>query len=295
MSATPRVARELWQLLEPLHAVQYFAPEPIAALRQAGFRGFWMGYFAGRAAPLGRASAQLVHALFYNFDVGHVAESLPDAWTFGSPQDALSARAAGSVATLRRLLVGVVPPEAIDRAASLASAAAGAAPTAGRPLFAANLALPAAEGGLELLWQAATLLREHRGDGHVAVLTASGIDGRAAHVLQALASDIPSSVYERSRRIGAQDWSDALDDLRERGLVDAAGALSEAGRAARKDVEERTDVLAATAFEVLDDRDVEELRSLLRPLARAVVAAGDIPRKNAIGLDLDEVGGQAPS
>ncbi|MFQ6231024.1 helix-turn-helix domain-containing protein, partial [Nocardia sp. NPDC002869] len=63
----PAFARQAWRLLEPLHAVTYFSPEPLQALKAAGYRGFWMGYFAGRAAPLGAAGPEVVHALFYNF------------------------------------------------------------------------------------------------------------------------------------------------------------------------------------------------------------------------------------
>ena len=60
-------ARHLWTLFEPLHAVTYFAPEARAAFENAGLRGFWRGYFAGRAAPLGAVSAAPVVALFFSF------------------------------------------------------------------------------------------------------------------------------------------------------------------------------------------------------------------------------------
>ena len=69
--------REAWRLLEPIHAVVYFSPEPLGALRAAGYRGYWMGYFAGRAAPLGAVGPDVVHALFYNFSRERVAKALP--------------------------------------------------------------------------------------------------------------------------------------------------------------------------------------------------------------------------
>ncbi|CAI9403062.1 SCO6745 family protein [Nocardioides sp. T2.26MG-1] len=178
----PQTARRLWQLLEPIHAVTYFSPEPLAALRAAGYRGFWMGYFAGRAAPLGPASAELTHAVFYNFAFEHVARALPDAWGYAAPEAALAARLEGSVAALNRHLGGRhlgggTPDAAVGRAAELAERAAGAAPLEGRPLFAANRALAQPDEPLARLWQAATLLREHRGDGHVAALVTAGIGG----------------------------------------------------------------------------------------------------------------------
>ncbi|WP_377324512.1 hypothetical protein ACFJIY_06650 [Pimelobacter simplex] len=283
-------ARALWRLLEPVHAVTYFSPEPLGALKEAGYRGFWMGYFAGRAAPLGPASAELVQALFYNFDAEHVARALPDAWTFAPPQAALDARLRGSVATLRRVLGAGEggAAEGVARAAELAARAALAAPLPGRPLHAANRALPVppASEPLALLWHAATLLREHRGDGHVATLLAHGIGGRTAHVFRGLVSDTPPEVYRAARHLDDAEWADQLAVLRGRGLADAAGRLTDAGRELDRVVEATTDELAESAYDVLDDAELAQLAADLRPVAAAVVAAGEIPVKSPMGLDL---------
>lgn len=281
-----RPARELWRLVEPVHAVTYFSPEPLAALREAGYRGFWMGYFAGRAAPLGRPSAELVHALFHNFSFAHVARAVPDAWGFAPPEAALDARLRGSVAALRRQIGSDADPAAIARAADLATRAAVSAPLEGRALYAANRALPVPDEPVARLWHAATLLREHRGDGHVAALTAAGVGGRASHVLHALATGTPAGVYATARGLGDDEWATVLAGLRERGLVGEDGGLSAAGRALKDGVEEVTDDLAATALEVLGDDDLAELLSALAPLRAAVVAAGDIPVRSPMGLDL---------
>lgn len=281
-----RPARELWRLVEPVHAVTYFSPEPLAALREAGYRGFWMGYFAGRAAPLGRPSAELVHALFHNFSFAHVARAVPDAWGFAPPEAALDARLRGSVAALRRQIGSDADPAAIARAADLATRAAVSAPLEGRALYAANRALPVPDEPVARLWHAATLLREHRGDGHVAALTAAGVGGRASHVLHALATGTPAGVYATARGLDDDEWATVLAGLRERGLVGEDGGLSAAGRALKDGVEEVTDDLAATALEVLGDDDLAELLSALAPLRAAVVAAGDIPVRSPMGLDL---------
>ncbi len=286
----PAAARTLWTLLEPLHAVTYFSPEPLGALKEAGYRGFWMGYFAGRAAPLGAASPELVHALFYNFTAAHVHRALPDAWSFAPPAAALGARVDGSVAALRRLLGASASGADVARAADLAMRAAEAAPAEGRALFAANLSVPVPSEPLARLWHAATLLREHRGDGHVAVLVAAGISGREAHVLHALTSGTPAEVYAAARGLGEEEWGRLCADLAVRGLVDD-GAATELGRDVKAVVEEQTDRLAATAYAALSGAEVEELIGLLRPLARAVVAGGDIPVKSPIGIDLGAVVG----
>lgn len=281
-------ARELWRLLEPIHAVTYFSPEPLARLEAAGYRGFWMGYFAGRAAPLGAVPADLVHALFYNFTFDHVVRAIPDAWQFAPPAAAIRAREEGSVAALRRHLGAAVNSPGIERAAELAARSARQAPLAGRPLFAANHALPEPDEPLALLWHAATLLREHRGDGHVAVLTAAGIGGREAHVLHALATGTPAPVYANARHFDEQEWTAVLAGLTERGLALPDGTLAEAGREAKHAIEERTDELAADGFLGLDDGEGDELVDALRPITAAVVRAGEIPRQSPMGLDLDE-------
>lgn len=288
-------ARELWKLFEPIHAVTYFSPEPLAALKQAGYRGFWMGYFAGRAAPLGAASAQLVQALFHNFAADHVARALPDAWSFAPPEAALDARLRGSVATLRRVLGERADAPEVARAAELASRAAVDAPLEGRALYAANRALPVPKDPLERLWHAATLLREHRGDGHVAALTVAGIGGREAHVLHALATGTPTEVYATARQLGSDEWNAILAGFRARGLVDDDGTLSDEGRDLKASVEQQTDDLAAPAYGSLSDEELAELMGALRPVAAAVVAAGEIPAKSPMGLDLAELSPARPA
>ncbi|MFD4602685.1 MarR family transcriptional regulator [Streptomyces sp. NPDC058464] len=278
-------ARDLWGLVEPIHAVVYFAPEPLEEFRAAGYRGFWMGYFAGRAAPLGSAGADVVHALFYNFAHERVGRALPAAWSFAPPDEALEARVRGSVRALRRALGPAADGAEVARAAELATRAARSAPREGRALFAANRSLPVPEEPLARLWQAATLLREHRGDGHVAALVAAGIGGRESHVLHATASGIPRAVYGPARDFDEAEWRARYDALEQRGLLED-GRLSVRGRRLKARIEERTDRLAATAYDALTTGETEELTRLLRPLTHAVVREGDIPLDNPMGLDL---------
>lgn len=272
--------REAWKLLEPIHALTYFSPEPLAALREAGYRGYWMGYFAGRAAPLGRVGPDVVHALFYNFSRERVAKALPDAWEYGAPAAALDARLAGSVAALRRHLGPLAEGADLERAAELAASAAAAADTLGRPLAAANQALEMPDEPLARLWQAATTLREQRGDGHIAALLTAGIEGREAHVLHSLAIGNDRAIYTAARGFEDAEWAACLDSLERKGLV-SGGTLTDEGHAAKEHVEDLTDRLAA---------DIDpELIGLLRPLTSAVVQGGDIPLDAPMGLDLREL------
>ena len=172
----------MWTLFEPVHAVIYFAPEARSAYEKAGLRGFWRGYFAGRAAPLGAASAAVVTASFFNFAPAFVARAVPGVWGLITPDEALRIRVAGATEALHNLLAG--QEARVAAAADLLWRAIGELDFAGRVLAAADAALPIPEDGLARLWQAATVLREHRGDGHFAALVAADIDGCEAVALR---------------------------------------------------------------------------------------------------------------
>ncbi|HKV17523.1 MAG TPA: hypothetical protein VJR50_00725 [Mycobacterium sp.] len=285
-SRDSRLARRFFDRFEPVHAVTYFSPESRAALDGLGYRGFWMGYFAARSAPLGMVPTQVVTALFYNFAPARVAKALPAAWEVAPPEAALRARQDSAVATLRRY---GLTDDAVRTAADLAAKAAREAPLDGRPLFAANAALPWPDEPLGALWHATTLLREQRGDAHVAVLSSVGLSGRECNVLHAVAGRVPKEMIMRSRDYDDAQWHDVEDRLRQRGLLDESGGLTEAGRDLKQRVEDTTDELALGALDALDDREVEQLFAALTPIARTVVAAGDVPAATPMGLNRDDL------
>jgi len=278
------LSRRLWRLLEPYHSVLYFAPEARERYDEIGLRGFWMGYFAGRAAPMGAVSAGTVVATFFNFRPDMVARAIPDAWSFASPAAVIDARLAGVDRALRRLVPGKMDDPAVHEAAALARAAAEEADAPGRPLFAANVELPWPDEPHLVLWQAATCLREHRGDGHVAALMAAGLDGCQAHLTLAGTGTIPRDVLQHNRGWSDDDWTRAAEQLTARGWLDAAHRLTEEGRAARQAIEDRTDELASSPWKQLGEHRAERLSELLRPLARGVVSAGGVPVPNPIGV-----------
>lgn len=281
MSRSTTLARRLFDRLEPVHAVTYFAPEARTALDALGFHGFWSGYFAARSAPLGPVPPEVVTAVFYNFAAHRVAKALPAAWDIAAPHAVLAAREEAAVAALRRYGLA----DGIDTAAELLGAAARSAAPDGRPLFAANLALPWPEEPLAQLWHAATLLREHRGDGHVAALQVLGISGRESNVLHAAAGRVPADMIKRSRDYDDALWQEQVDRLAERGLLDGTGALTVAGRDLKAEIEDVTDRLALSAFDVLSDTDLDTLFHTLTPLTRLVIAGGDLPAATPMGLD----------
>ena len=284
-AAAAALARRMWRVLEPIHAVTYFAPETRQATDALGLRGGWMSYFACRAAPLGAASAELVTATFYNFHPTMVARAIPDAWSHASPEAVLDARLAAVDAALRRILGPLVDSTELVEAAALARRAAELAPTAGRPLAAANAALPWPAEPHLALWSATTRLREQRGDGHVAALVQAGIDPCQAHVTLAGAGGPPKEMLLFSRKWSEQEWMAAEQGLAERGLLDDAGMATPAGVALRAAIEQRTDELAAGPWRALGLADTERLAELASPLSRQIVATGALPMPNPMGLD----------
>ena len=282
MADAAHTARSMWTLFEPIHAVTYFAPEARAAFEEAGLRGFWRGYFAGRAAPLGPAGAAVVTASFFNFAPAFVARAVPAVWDLITPEDALRTRLAGAEAGLRGLLAGREAEAEV--AAGLLWQAIGELDFPGRVLAAANAALPVADGGspaLARLWQAATLLREHRGDGHFAALAAADIDGCEAVALRCC-MDLRREDMQPARGWTDEQWDNALAGLADRGWVGADGQLTNAGQAAHDAVENATDWAAARPWARLGADATAELAGVLTPLAKACAAV--VPYPSPIGV-----------
>jgi hypothetical protein len=281
-------ARRLWQLFEPYHALTYFTPEARQAFEDVGLRGFWRGYFAGRAAPLGPVGPGLVTACFFGFHPAFVARALPSVWSMASPKAALEARLTGVDRAVRRIFGDYLNGPGAGEAADMASTALEACSRAGRPLFAANAALVPPGAPHLALWHAATLVREHRGDGHVAALTAAGLDACEAHVSQVAASGAPPDSVQPYRGWSDADWTAAAERLRARGWLDGDGTLSPEGRAGRQQIEDTTDRLAAEPVEHLGPERAQRLAELLAPVTARLVDAGVIPYPNPIGVPAPE-------
>lgn len=277
-------ARRFWQLLEALHVVTYFCPEPRASLKAVGVKRFWPGYFGTRAAPMGPVAAAIVDATFYNFSPRLISPSVPAVWETASPDVLLGARAEGAAAALRRLVPGV-EAEA-PRIVPLLASVVRSANCQGRVLAAANQTLSLPDDPVAALWQCATTLREHRGDGHLAVLIAREIGGLEAHVLRAAAGDLTPDLVKSTRGWTDDEWDAAAAELRSRGLLGDGSGLSEEGRSLLDEIETSTDRVAEQPYlDGLTSDGLALLPSLLRPLATAVAASGEIPLPNPVGFD----------
>ena len=269
------IARRMFELVEPIGAIPYSADEPNEAMFALGFTNYWDTYFAGRAAPLGLAPAEVVDALFYNFAPGEVARHVPNVWRTTTPEAAIGARQSGCTRALRRILGDRVDSPAFARVTELLVKAATSAPLEGRPMYAALRALPIPVDVVTRLFHAASLLREHRGDGHIAALMTEGIGRLEAHVLLALDMDMPAEKFGRIHHLPAAQIAEVIDGMRHRGLIADDGWLSEQGRATKRRVEALTDDLAAKPYESLEPAELEELIAALEPLAAVLLAAQD--------------------
>lgn len=274
-------ARSLWRQTEPLHAVTYFAPECREAAKAAGLPSFWMGYFAARAAPLGAVGPAVVEAIFFNFQAAMAARSIPDAWALVEPAEVLEMRRSSAAEALKARIPSI--EDVAATAGPILDRVVAEAEDSGRPLFSANRQLGRPVDPVEALWQACTSLREHRGDGHVATLTTSGLDGCEALVLFAASEGIDREVLRPNRGWSEHDWASASDRLTARGLL-GAGGITPAGRDLHRTIEEGTDRLAAPPYRILDPADIQRLTDRLGSAVEVLLGSGVIPFPNPIGL-----------
>jgi hypothetical protein len=284
--ALPLLARRIWRRLEPYHAITYFAPESRAAWDSVGMKGFWMGYFASRAGAMGAVGPKLVTATFYNFHHSRVERAVPDCWHITTPHAVLRARLDGVVNSLAAAVD--VDLEAVSLLAPLARTVAEAAceDIAGRPLFAAHAGQSWPEDGAALqAWWAATLIREHRGDGHIAALVDAGVGPCEALVLQSTYTTIPRETLQLSRNWPDREWDAAVASLIERGWLDGDGLGNTAGRDALAAIEQRTDELASRPLAIVGVDAAAALAEAALPVAQGVMKSGVVPSVNPIFAD----------
>jgi hypothetical protein len=269
--------RKMWRTLEPYHALAYFTPQT-APYEEIGVKGR-SAYFASRSAPLGAVPVEVVIATFFNFHPDLVRRSMAGVWEATTPGAVVAARFRVADAGLRAVLGDeVVASAEVAEAADLARTAAEAVAgdVGGRCLYAGHVAVPWPDEPHLVLWNAITLLREYRGDGHVAALLLEGLDPCEALVSYGTAGDIvfPPDVLRTTRAWSDDEWAAATNRLRERGWLDAAGASTPLGAEGRDRIEQRTDESAARPWDALGREACDRLRALVRPFSTAIARSG---------------------
>lgn len=268
--------RKFWRTLEAIHTIVYFSPEAKIAYKAIGLRGYWSGYFASRSAPLGKPSAELVTATFFGFAPDMVAKAIPDAWDRADHEEILATRKL--IAT--RALESIIGSEDVLPVANALLEVAAGLSYAGRPLAAAHHALPIPETPMARLWHASSVLREYRGDGHLAVLTAANVGPVDSNILQ-VAIGKAGDDQQSSRGWSDEEWAAGYDRLVARGWINPDEGLTDAGLAGREEIEALTD---ATSNDAIAHLLGTEIADSLLTWARAITRSGTIPFPNATGV-----------
>jgi hypothetical protein len=271
----PAEVARAYRAIEPLHSHLYFAPEHDERLGATGLRPGRMSYFAGRAAPLGAVGGGVVTATFYNFSPSLVAHMVPRAWTLAAPEQVLAARLDAARDSLTRLLgpEAAASPEVAELTGLLREACT-VLTTEGRPLYAGHADLSWPEELLLQLWHATTLLREYRGDGHVAALLHADLSGLEALITHtATGRGFTEEAARATRGWTDDEWSGACAALTDRGFLDETG-LTDLGRELRARIEAETDVMSADPWLLLGPERTARVVELGRGLSRRLVAGG---------------------
>lgn len=275
----PHASAKIAGTLETLHAMCYFVPEVGQEVAGVGVRQGRGTYFAQRSAAMGRVGAGPVAATFFVFSPSLVAHFVPTCWENAAPDDVVAARLRGVDAAYRRLLgEDTVASAEVAEAADLVRTAAGGCTPQGRALYAAHADLDWPEQPHLALWHGLTLLREHRGDGHVAALLTAGLSGCEALVTHtATGKGFTQPAAQATRGYSDEEWAAAASALADRGLLDADGQPTEAGSAQRSEIESATDVLAADPWDLLGEARAARLVEIGKPLVITALKAGVYP------------------
>lgn len=277
----PSVSRVMWKATEPVHAMVYFAPEPQEEYRAIGLdseANRAVGYFPPRAAAMGAVSWPVVQATFFNFSELAVQFGMAGVWDKVTPEQVTQARYRGVDRALRRALGDAIAGPEIEEATALARTASEGCTPYGRPLYAANAGLAWPDEPHLQLWHAITLLREYRGDGHIAALVADGLTGLQAAIMHVVQGDLWSRKALQATRVYTDDeWDVAVAQLAERGLLTPDAKFTDLGTKHRQQVEDVTDELALPAWKHLGEQGCARLRELVQPLSDLVIASGSFP------------------
>jgi hypothetical protein len=289
------LARSAHDATNLLHSLIYFVPETEQELTGIGLRPGRMCYFAGRAAPMGAVDGGVVTATFYNFSPGLVARSIPAAWKLASPDVVVGARFAAADAALTRLLgPDVIGSADMIELAALVRDAASACRPDGRPLYAGHADLDWPDAPHLVMWHAASLLREHRGDGHIWALACAGLSGIEALVTHTVTGKGFAPAFAKaSRGWSEEEWDSAVSGLAARGVLDDQGQLTPAGQELRAQIEDQTDRLAASPWQHLGEQRTEDVVRIGKAMTRAVLKAGAFPREATATRDDPAVTGTA--
>lgn len=269
----PTVARRLRDAIEPIAMHPVWARKTNEALAGLGL-DFFSGYAWGRAAALGEPSPAVVVSSFAVFEPGMIGGAYTQGREATGRSEVVTARAEATTASLAEVLADVEPAALSEAAERLRDAAIDLDRT-GRPLYAGLAEMPFPDEPEGILWRSAELIREHRGDGHIAACVAEGLDPVAMNILTERWVGFPLGAYSGTRGWDEATISATADRLRDDGLLDGDD-LTDDGWALRERIEDATDRAQAGLVAGLGD-DVDDLLDDLSEWSERCVAAQAFP------------------
>ena len=277
-----KLVAKLGAVTNSTHGFIYFSESASQAYAELGLTGRQQ-YFASRGAALGTVPAEVVIATFFNFNPEIVRRAIPAAWDVASPEEiqTVRMRAAGS----QLAALGAIDDAALDEATELAGRMMAGVTDEARPLAGANRSVAEPDDPWERLWQRLTVIREWRGDAHVAALAAAPVTALEALVLHAATGVVPRAALQATRQWSDDAWEATVADLADRGLVSATGEFTDEGRAFRDEIEHRTNVASAPLVDAVGEADTRRLIDLLKPMQAALIEAGAFARLRGVSSD----------
>jgi len=266
------VVHDVHMAINVVHRLVYFVPEAAEEYASFGIKG-QAGYFASRSAPMGAVPDSVVLATFYNFSPLAVTSAMPGVWEAASPEQWQAAR----FRVVERALDRVQPDlstDQIEEARSLIDPVVRCLQHGGKPLAASNAAIALPTDPLVALWQQLTVVREWRGDAHVALLVTNQLAPNECLVLQVASGRFPLLMAQRTRRWTDAEWAAATASMAERGWMDVDGTMTAAGLEERERLEDETDRLCAPMWQAVGDKGAARLTELIMPIHEAMQAAG---------------------
>ena len=281
---SPSVSRALWAAAEPIVLLGLAGPEPQEAMTALGMPG-QSNFVALRGAPLGKAAPAVVAAAFHGFPRSRFEIHLTPIWEYVEPAAVIDATHAAVAKLMRRIVGADLDAAELARVGGLLAEVAASLDVAGRPLAAANQAIESPAEPWAKFWRAWTVLREFRGDTHVAELVAHDLSVIEAQVLGSAwkpeALDV--EMLRSSRKLDDEVWQRGQDSLHARGLLDDAGVLTAAGVALRQDIEVRTDIACLRIWSQLSLADLTAVHAFTLALSEVAVAGEHMRAKTAVG------------
>ncbi|MGH9300605.1 MAG: SCO6745 family protein [Acidimicrobiales bacterium] len=272
MSPTKSTPRRFRDLVEPIAANVYFAPEAQEAYAELGL-SYLPGYVCSRGGCMGQVPGQVIASTFAVFDPDLIINNVTAGWELTTAEAVLPARLKGAIGGLTRIIGE--HPDGLDRATDILRRAGDAATLEGHPIYAGLRSLDWPGDPLGDMWRAADLVREHRGDSHNCAWVSHGVGPVEITLLSELWWGIPPGSYVRTRGWSPERIEEARQGLASAGLV-VGDEITDAGRELRESIERATDKAEESITKALGD-DADELFSIIEPWSRAIIDSGGYP------------------